>query len=603
MIRSKLSKIVSLVSSLALVVSMAGNLSLQGFAQALPATSNPLPTTVPNTLPGSLVDDSRNPVTGKPEQVAPADSTNPEGVDQTGKSNVKNEIEAPKLDPSLKKPLTVQKIVVEGVTKLSEEEVRAITAPYEGKETTLQELQENVSDKLTELYEKKGYITSLVFIPPQKIEDGVLTVKADEGVVSEILLENTRWFKRRAIMPRLSVEEGEVFLAKPLLKSLRRLNENPDLVLQATLKAGEKPGETKVVLSPKKETFPVHVTPFYDNLGRFPIGRQRLGATISDNNALGFGDTLYTSPFFTTRSFGIINGYELPLGSHGTKVGMSYAHTNFDFNRAGFDFKGRSNIYYPYVAQELVRTERVVLSTDVGLSMKGSSFEVNGTDINRDRLRVLTSGVTLRSFDKSGQWFMRHEAGIGLDVLNATIGTSPSTSRPGAGSQFFRYTGSATRYQKLPWQTYGIFKAIGQVTPNRLLSLEQFQLGGATTVRGYSEGRLIGDSAFLLSGEWRLPWRFLPDSWHVSDYKLKDNIEFVAFTDLGEVFDNHAFSGVNAKSGKVTSEAFIMSVGGGLRIRLAKYLNARLDVGIPLVRQSPDKNAARLHFGFESRLF
>lgn len=133
MMSTTISRTVSLVSGMALVLSFAGNFVQEGYAQSLPSTSNPLPTTVPNTLPGATVDDSKNPVTGRPEQVAPADSTNPEGVEATkGKSQVKNEIEPPKLDPSLKKPLKVEKIVVEGVTKLSEDEVRAIVAPYEG---------------------------------------------------------------------------------------------------------------------------------------------------------------------------------------------------------------------------------------------------------------------------------------------------------------------------------------------------------------------------------------------------------------------------------------------------------------------------------------
>lgn len=133
--------------------------------------------------------------------------------------------------------------------------------------------------------------------------------------------------------------------------------------------------------------------------------------------------------------------------------------------------------------------------------------------------------------------------------------------------------------------------------------MEQFQVGGASTVRGYQEGRLIGDSGFVVSAEWHVPLWFLPERWNVRGYKLKDNIEFVSFADFGAVFDNNAFAGVNSQSGVVKSDAYAMGAGVGIRARLNRYLNARVDLGFPLLRQSPDKDMMRLHFGLESRIF
>ncbi len=567
-------------------------------------------TNVPRTFSGTILEDVTSPITDQPEKVNPVDILdNQQKSPEQTTAPIKSTIEEPRLDPSLKRPLKIEKINVEGVTVLSQEEVRAIVAPYENKESSLQELQENVADKLTELYESRGYITTLVFIPPQKIEDGVLTIRADEGVVSEVSLEKVKYFRRAAIVPRVALKPGQLFQVAPLQRSLRRINENPDLALQATLRAGEKPGETRVILSPTKNNFFLHAAPFFDNLGRDPIGQFRIGTTFTNNNVFGLADTGFISPYFTKRSFGVINGYELPLGPHGTKLGISTAHTHFDLSQNNVKLRGNSNLIQPYISQELKRTEKMVLTADLGFGIKNSEFVASSTKLNEDRLRVITPALNFRSYDKHGQLFMRHELGIGVDLFNASLGSDSLSSRPasgnrpGAGSQFFRYTGSIVRLQKLVGPTYGIFKVLGQYSPNPLVALEQFQLGGATTVRGYSEGRLIGDSGVVVSAEWRMPMHFLSENLKVRDYKLRDNLEFVTFADAGGAFDNYAFSGVNALSGSVQPNAYLLSAGFGMRAKVTRFLNARLDLGFPLLRVAPSNEFARLHFGLESRIF
>lgn len=553
--------------------------------------------------PGAIIQHLDSPTTGKPEKITPVEQTPTEVKSAPVTPQIQNEIQEPRLDESLKRKLLIKSIQVEGYTKLTKAEVEAIKGPYENKESSFIELQEKVADKLTALYEEKGYITALVFIPPQTIDDGTLKLKVDEGHVSEITLSESRWFKPLAVMPRLSIKEGEPFNVKPLQTSLRRLNENPDLVLQATLKAGKEPGDTEVVLTPRHESFFLHVTPFMDNLGRSVIGNNRYGFSVNNNNTFGMGDTSFSSPYWTKRSFGIINGYELPLGAHGTKIGFANAHTQFKLEQQGFDLAGRSNVNTPYISQELYRSESLILSTELGLAIKNSDFKVDETLISQDKVRVLTSALNLQTFDRWGRSYIRNELAFGLNIFNATEKNNALASRSGAGSKFFRYTSSVSRLQKMPFGTYAILKIQGQATPDRLFSLEQMQIGGSASVRGYQEGRLIGDKGFSASVEWRAPLRFLPESFKVGRYKLNQNLELVTFFDAGGVFSSNASYGVNAQSGKLQSHGYLMGTGVGLRARLTRLLAARIDVGFPLIKQQPDQDSARIHFGIESRLF
>jgi hemolysin activation/secretion protein len=252
----------------------------------------------------------------------------------------------------------------------------------------------------------------------------------------------------------------------------------------------------------------------------------------------------------------------------------------------------------PYVSQELFRNERAVVTAELSLGTKRSKFFANEDRQNADNLFVVNPAISGRFYDKNGQTFVRNELSMGSITSDAG-----DMSRPNAARAFIKNTTMLSRVQRLPWQTYGIFRAYGQYTPDSLLSLEQMQLGGNATVRGYKEGRLIGDNGMTLSAEWRIPCRFIPPTINVFGYNLRNNLELVTFTDFGYVSDNQAFNGVNPLQGRVNSSAIAWGTGVGVRAKLTRLFNARMDLGIPLLKQQPDANGVRIHFGLESRLF
>jgi outer membrane protein assembly factor BamA len=100
-----------------------------------------------------------------------------------------------------------------------------------------------------------------------------------------------------------------------------------------------------------------------------------------------------------------------------------------------------------------------------------------------------------------------------------------------------------------------------------------------------------------------VPLRFIPNRLRLGKYRLNQNLELVSFFDAGGVFDNNAFAGVNSQSGKVQKRGFLMGAGVGFRAHLTRFISARLDVGFPIIKQDPDRDSARVHFGLESRLF
>lgn len=109
---------------------------------------------------------------------------------------------------------------------------------------------------------------------------------------------------------------------------------------------------------------------------------------------------------------------------------------------------------------------------------------------------------------------------------------------------------------------------------------------------------LVGDSGLVVSAEWRVPCYLFPKSWKVpyTEDSLRKNVELLTFLEYGFVHTN------NAPADSEATEQ-ILGTGVGIRAKLSRFMDARLDVGFPLVREMPYGLRPRLHFGIESNLF
>jgi hemolysin activation/secretion protein len=100
---------------------------------------------------------------------------------------------------------------------------------------------------------------------------------------------------------------------------------------------------------------------------------------------------------------------------------------------------------------------------------------------------------------------LRSTFNFGLDVWDAT--DDGSAGNPDA--KFFSWLGQAQYVQRLfNTQNELVLRVTGQYTDERLLSLEQFSVGGLDTVRGYLENQLVRDRGIVSSVEVRIPILF-----------------------------------------------------------------------------------------------
>jgi hemolysin activation/secretion protein len=166
---------------------------------------------------------------------------------------------------------------------------------------------------------------------------------------------------------------------------------------------------------------------------------------------------------------------------------------------------------------------------------------------------------------------------------------------------FFKYEGNLVRLHNFGKGFIGEFKATGQFSPtDQLPWIEQYQTGGMSSVRGYTEGVLMGRNGYTVSAELITPLPILPK--RIGGPKIgyiypRDIIKGAVFVDHGGIFrDTEGMQGVK-------SSEFLVSTGAGLRINVTDEILARLYLGFGLnnTQSETDKDTCRFHFELTTR--
>jgi len=491
---------------------------------------------------------------------------------------------------------SVRNIHLDGNDIIPTEELRPLLELYEGKETTLAGLK-HLAEGIQQEYRHRGYITTFVFIPPQRIEDGQVQIKVIEGKVGDIRVEGNRYFRKKLILAYSEIEKGEVLQYSELRKYLYDLNQNPDREARAILRPGKESGTTDIIVN-IKDHFPLHVGFTMDNQGVKTSGDERFGFTLRDNNLFSFDDILLGGVVFGQNFGAVFTQYLLPIPAIQTKLiaGFSHAQVSPKEGLKPFSVNGTSETYFFRFEKALWDTTIGSVGFSFGLNagyeFKESRTKVLSGTFQRSRLRIARVGATIREEDRFGITNMSHEFAFGIDWMGAAVFVDPAASRQGVEPQFFRYRSSTTRNQRMPFGTRARIHFEFQIPSHKLPSQEAFYLGGANTIRGYPEGDYLGDAGYLLNVEYFVPSFFFPKHWKLpfSDQNMRNQLQWVAFFD-------HGYGILRGPTARETYQRYLTGVGGGLRIGLFKNLFGRVEwaIGIGDHPQTEDRRS-QFHF-------
>ncbi len=483
---------------------------------------------------------------------------------------------------------------------LTKEEINKLVQPIVGKNVFIEDIQK-VIDSINNLYAEKGFVTARAFLPEQTVENGNIYIALTESKIGNITVEQNKWTKDGYITSRLPQKEGELFDIVELEKDVLDFNRyNEGVKLSANLKAGEKPGTTDIELV-AEENFPFHVMGIMDNAGRYSTGSIRGGAMLYADSLFGHRDRMSLGSYFSKGAQSPFFDYNFPVNKKDGRVGFMFSSTFADIKYGPMtDLKLGSNAYQYslYYMQPVIRKPGLELKTYAGINYKRArTFSDIRTgsaifdDLMRDAINS-TDNVTsaelalmLRKDTKYGIWYLNQSAYYSFPIFNSD-----------RDNNYFKYSGSVVRLHDFSHGVIGQLRSNYQIIPGdkKIPYLDQMQTGGLATVRGYSEGMMIGKNGYFVSGELMFP--LLPRE--ITSPRSGEKVPFVGKYVKGAVFADHAGVFPNTSEDIYGGSYFLMSLGMGLRVQLPGDLSARLYWGYPLINNAyeADRKYGRFHF-------
>lgn len=462
----------------------------------------------------------------------------------------------------------VNNFTFSGTSAISSGTLLPIVSDDIGKEMSFADLLA-VTDKVTAFYRRNGFLVARAYIPQQEISGGQIEIAVLEGRIGDVNLSGADDFDDEIVATTMaSVKAGDTLRGDNLERSLLLLNDMAGMQATASLAPGAGVGATSVSIMAKP-------TPDYDyaidvnNFGSQYTGHYRLGATVNANNIGGRGDrltlrglvsegleTTYVSANYSTPIDDFIPLHEwAPKWMHvkpgGTKFNVGIARMDYQVGQSltTAQIDGSGTMINLGLTHPFERSRDYNLIGQLRYDHKNMGQSIYGDKTKADeRLRVLSVGVTGDKRD--------HYMGGGLNTFSASLsaglpgfldglGTkSFDPDRPNSGGEFTKLSLEGARHQKITDIMSVYLRGAVQYSGHRLVSNEQYSIGGPNGVRAYSQGIGLGDDAWLFSAEarWAMP------TYELGERAGLESAQFVAFFDRGVALAHDVTVGHDSKN-------------------------------------------------------
>jgi hemolysin activation/secretion protein len=444
--------------------------------------------------------------------------------------------------------------------------------PFENRDLTFEQLLE-IRTAVTKFYTDRGYTTSGAFLPPQdELADGIVKIQVIEGELEQIEIRGLRRVRESYVRKRIARNAKPPLKISSLETALQLLQIDPLFTsVRAELKAGTRPGRSVLTVT-LKEAPALHGGILIENRESPSVGSIGGTAFLTHGNLLGFGDRFSFEYELTEGIKRYDFGYEFPINPQDGTLSLRYTRNDSKIVEAPFSVLGitsNSETVSLGFRQPIQRTPTNEFALGLTLDVRRSqtflldsipfSFSL-GPENGESKVTVLRFSQDWISRTPSRVLAARSQFSLGLPILDATVNDT------GTDGRFLSWVGQFQWVQSLGNDMIVISRIAAQLSPDSLLPLEQFSIGGIDTIRGYRQNQRVGDNGVTGSLEIRIPIVRDPDSFGV--------LQFAPFFDIGTVWNSNNIAIANPRT--------LISVGIGLRWQRDPFLSLRLDWGIPL---------------------
>ena len=468
--------------------------------------------------------------------------------------------------------IEVEEVEIEGNTVFSDAELDKIVTTIEGQAVTLERLLQ-IKNAVVKLYRDQGYVSSGAFLPAQKLQDGKLVIRVIEGNLGAIEITGLSQLNKQYITTRLP-ELNQPIKIDDLTQALRKLQDDPLIKeVEGELKVLEQ-GRNLLALK-IQENNPISTQLRFTNTFSPTIGSFGGEATARHQNLLGFGDRLGSS---YTRTEGLERygvDYSVPLNANGGTIALGYQNADSELIEevvSAYDIQADYEALRLGIRQPVIKNEVEELAVSVELeALRSETFVledfslafVDGLEDGESKIRPLRLGQEYIRRGEQNLIAAESQFNLGLDIFDAT------ETRTGIDGIFWSWQGNVQWIRAFNSKRDWLLKTSlsTQLSPDKLLPIEQLTVGGLGSVRGYRQNLIIGDNGLVGVVEGQLPL-VKSSTW--------GSVSLAPFFDVGTIWSNLDESNDNRSN-------TLASLGLGLNYQVEEILDAQIFYGVPLI--------------------
>ncbi|MDI2590744.1 ShlB/FhaC/HecB family hemolysin secretion/activation protein [Pseudomonas sp. 681] len=402
----------------------------------------------------------------------------------------------------------IKDIELSGADSLSAAEQQRLLKSYIGQclgVTQLNELLKVITDR----YIEKGLVTSRAYLPQQDLSTGHLKVLVVEGRLEGLKGADGSKLSERELAMAFPGKAGELVNLREIEQMVDQLNRLPSNQAQMELSPGKNVGGSEVLVKNTPQT-PWRAGLSRSNDGQRSTGEQQWGTTFDWDSPLGLADQLNLrgghdamSDHQHTSSNAMLN-YSLPWGWWT----FNYTYNQSDYRSQiasnGYNFKqtGDSENHQLRAERVIYRDAMSKTSLSTGLSYLRTNNFIEESKLKQSSNRISEAQFGINHGRRIGSAFVNLDLGMqqGIGAFDAQGNGHPGPSDPDA--RYRKYTATASYLQ--PFKLWGesfSFSSLmtGQHSEDVLFSPQRTSLGGQSSIRGYKDQSLSGDSG----GYWR----------------------------------------------------------------------------------------------------
>ena len=490
----------------------------------------------------------------------------------------------PENELTLPYTLTVKQFSVRGNSVVSTEDIQAVLQPYLDRPLSNEALRE-VESTVTKLYFDRGFITSFAYLrlsdnSELDFSGASLVLSVAEGTIEQINVSSKKL--QNYVRRRLKSEIDGVVQEDKLQESLIFLLNDPRIdTISVTLNPASKYG-LAVLNADVSLKNPISLTVGLNNNRSPSVGSFERLAQFQHLNLIGFGDTFRLGYRNTEGSDVLTVDFAVPLNPQDGTLEFGYQFVTSSIIEEPFDvvdIEGRSDVVQATYRQPIIRDAN---------NRKIEQFALGGTISYENS--TLTSpfipfGIS-RGSDASGrtenaeisffqEWSKReNNSALGLrSQFSLGFGLNTPDDPEFSNDAYFKWEAGARWSRNLPSGLVFVARTDLQLSPNSLIPSEQFSIGGPSTVRAFRQNSILSDNGILGNIALEIP---------LYSGKAGDLVIY-PFFDAGTTWNN--------SESLIGSPNTLASLGLGLRYQISDRLQAKAEVGIPLINGPERRNS------------